>query len=101
NPERDDGKRRPRHVGETGRRRYRNLGQLWPGFSDGRVGTFVVAGADPGGFSPQPAQPRAVPQGAETQAMLNLKVEKLQATVAQQQIASQRLIANGGGAEAI
>jgi len=33
--------------------------------------------------------------------MLNLKVEKLQATVAQQQIASQRLIANGGVAEAI
>jgi hypothetical protein len=51
--------------------------------SDGRLGTFTVDGADPGGFSSQPAAQPYVPQGAE-QAMLNLKVEKLQATVAQQ-----------------
>jgi len=25
------GKRRPRHVGKIGRRRYGYLGQLWPG----------------------------------------------------------------------
>jgi hypothetical protein len=37
------------------------------------------------GFSSQPAAQPYVPQGAE-QAMLNLKVEKLQATIAQQQI---------------
>ena len=51
--------------------------------SDGRLGTFTMNGADPGGFSPKPAQPY-VPQGAK-QAMLNRKVEKLQATVTQQQ----------------
>jgi hypothetical protein len=50
--------------------------------SDGRLGTFTVAGPDPGGFSPQPAQ-RISPQGAK-QATLNLKVEKLQATVTEQ-----------------
>jgi hypothetical protein len=50
--------------------------------SDGRLGTFTVDGPDPGGFSSQPAQPY-VPQGRKD-AMLNLKVDKLQATVAQQ-----------------
>jgi hypothetical protein len=49
--------------------------------SDGRLGTFTVDGPDPGGFSSQPAQ-LYVPQGGK-EAML--KVEKLQATVAQQQ----------------
>jgi uncharacterized coiled-coil protein SlyX len=49
---------------------------------DGRLGTFTTDGPDPGGFSPQPAQ-RNVPQGARD-AMLNLKVDKLQATVARQ-----------------
>jgi Tfp pilus assembly protein FimV len=54
--------------------------------SNGRLGTFTVAaaGADTGGFSPLPAPGQAVPQGAK-QAMLNRKVEKLQATVGQQQ----------------
>jgi len=54
--------------------------------SDGRLGTFTVAanGTDTGGFSPQPAPRQAVPEAAK-QAMLNRKVEKLQATVAQQQ----------------
>ena len=51
--------------------------------SDGRLGTITADGVDPGGFSSQPAQPY-VPQGAK-QTMLNLKVEKLQATVTQQQ----------------
>ncbi len=43
--------------------------------SDGRLGTFTVAAADPGGFSPQRVQPQAVPDAR--QAMLNRKVEKL------------------------
>jgi septal ring factor EnvC (AmiA/AmiB activator) len=47
------------------------------------LGTTTAAAIDPGGFSPLPAQPY-VPQDAK-QAMLNRKVEKLQATVAQQQ----------------
>jgi hypothetical protein len=34
NAEREDGKRRPRHVGKIGRRRYRYLGQLWPGIAN-------------------------------------------------------------------
>jgi hypothetical protein len=50
--------------------------------SDGRLGTFTVAGPDPGGFSPKHTQP-SVPDAK--QAKLNLKVEKLQATAAQQQ----------------
>jgi hypothetical protein len=50
--------------------------------SDGRLGTFTVAdGPDPGGFSPKGIRPQAVPDAAR-QAMLNLKVEELQATVA-------------------
>ena len=50
--------------------------------SDGRLGTFTVAdGPDPGGFSPKGIRPQAVPDAAK-QAMLNLKVEELQATVA-------------------
>jgi hypothetical protein len=52
---------------------------------DGRLGTVLLAanGTDTGGFSPQPA-PQALPQ-QEKEAMLDLNVEKLQATVAQQQ----------------
>ena len=50
--------------------------------SDGRLGTFTVAdGPDPGGFSPQRVQPQAIPDAAK-QAMLNRKVEELEATVA-------------------
>jgi hypothetical protein len=47
--------------------------------SDGRLGTFTVSGADPGGFSPKSAEP-AVPDTAK-QAMLNRKVEELQKQV--------------------
>ena len=52
--------------------------------SDGRLGTFTVAdGRDPGGFSPkQGIRPQAVPDDAK-QAMLNRKVEELEATVAE------------------
>jgi hypothetical protein len=52
--------------------------------SDGRLGTFTVNASDPGGFSPKGVQPQAVPDAAK-QAMLNRKVEELQATAAQQQ----------------
>jgi hypothetical protein len=51
--------------------------------SDGRLGTFTVSdGIDPGGFSPQRVQPQAIPDAAK-QAMLNRKVEALEATVAE------------------
>jgi hypothetical protein len=52
---------------------------------DGRLGTVLLAanGTDTGGFSPLPA-PQALPQ-QEKEAMLDLRMEKLQATVAQQQ----------------
>ena len=51
--------------------------------SDGRLGTFTVAdGPDPGGFSPKGIQPQAIPDAAK-QAMLNLKVEALEAIVAE------------------
>jgi hypothetical protein len=51
--------------------------------ADGRLGTTTAAGADPGGFSSQPAQPY-VPDRAK-QALLNRKVETLQTTLGQQQ----------------
>ena len=43
-----------------------------------------VEGPDPGGFSPKGIRPQAIPDAAK-QAMLNLKVQNLQATVPQQQ----------------
>src|SRR5205823_6032393 len=53
--------------------------------SDGRLGTFTMDGPDPGGFSPQKGiRPQAIPDAAR-QAMLNLKVQNLRATVTQQQ----------------
>jgi uncharacterized coiled-coil protein SlyX len=52
--------------------------------SDGRLGTTTVDGPDPGGFFTQPAQ-RIAPQSAKPDTVLNGKVEKLQATMAQQQ----------------
>jgi hypothetical protein len=53
--------------------------------SDGRLGTIAVDGPDRGGFYAVPKGQRApVPKDAH-EAMLNRKVEKLQATVAQQQ----------------
>jgi hypothetical protein len=51
--------------------------------SDGRLGT-VTADADPGGFSPKGTRPQAIPDAAR-QAMLDLKIQKLQATITQQQ----------------
>jgi hypothetical protein len=52
--------------------------------SDGRLGTFTMDGPDPGGFSPKGIRPQAIPDAAK-QAMLNLKVQNLRATVTQQQ----------------
>ncbi len=52
--------------------------------SDGRLGTIAIDGPDRGGFSPLPAPRHAVPQSPK-QAMLNFKVEKVQAMVMQQQ----------------
>jgi uncharacterized coiled-coil protein SlyX len=43
-----------------------------------------MASTDPGGFFPVP-RGEPVPEGAEPQAMLNRKVENLQATVGEQQ----------------
>jgi len=52
--------------------------------SDGRLGTTTVNAADPGGFFTLPAQ-RISPLSVKPDTALNGKVEKLQATVAQQQ----------------
>jgi hypothetical protein len=52
---------------------------------DGRLGTVTVAaGGNPGKPSPKGIQPQAIPDAAN-QAMLDLKVQRLQATFAQQQ----------------
>jgi Tfp pilus assembly protein FimV len=51
--------------------------------SDGLLGTVTFDGSDPGGLSTHSPQPY-VPQAA-TQATLNRKVDKLQATVTEQQ----------------
>jgi hypothetical protein len=55
--------------------------------STGRLGTFVLAAGakDRGGFYPHGGPRQAVPQSAKPDTALNGKVEKLQATVAQQQ----------------
>jgi hypothetical protein len=50
--------------------------------SDGRLGTATAEG--PGGFSPKGIQPKAIPDAAK-QAMLNLQVQDLEATITQQQ----------------
>ena len=52
--------------------------------SDGRLGTVSMDGADPGGFSPKGIRPQAIPDAAK-QAMLNLQVQDLEATITQQQ----------------
>src|SRR5437867_5322186 len=53
--------------------------------SDGRLGTVTSDGPDLGGFSPKGGiRPQAIPDAAK-QAMLNLKVRNLRATVTQQQ----------------
>jgi hypothetical protein len=58
--------------------------------SDGRLGTMTADGPDPGGFSPKHMEP-SVPDAK--QAMFNRKVEKLQATVSQQQKQIETLMA--------
>ena len=50
---------------------------------DGRLGTVLVSAGGNPGKSPG-VQPQAIPDAAE-QAMLNLKVQNLRATVSQQQ----------------
>jgi hypothetical protein len=53
--------------------------------SDGRLGTVSMDGPDPGGFSPEGGvRPQAIPDAAK-RAAFNLKVQKLRATVTQQQ----------------
>src|SRR5436189_863734 len=52
--------------------------------SDGRLGTVTSDGPDPGGFSTKGIRPQAIHDAAK-QAMLNLKVQNLRATVTQQQ----------------
>jgi hypothetical protein len=53
--------------------------------SDGRLGTASMDGRDPGGFSPKGGiRPQAIPDAAN-QAMFDLKIQKLKATIAQQQ----------------
>ena len=52
--------------------------------SDGRLGTVTSDGPHPGGFSPNGIRPQTIPD-ATKQAMLDCKVENLQATVTQNQ----------------
>ncbi|MGE5207911.1 MAG: choice-of-anchor J domain-containing protein [Alphaproteobacteria bacterium] len=53
--------------------------------SDGRLGTVSMDGPDRGGFSPKGGiRPQAIPEAAE-KTMFNLKVQKLRATLTQQQ----------------
>jgi hypothetical protein len=52
--------------------------------SDGRLGTVTAEGPHPGGSSPKGIKPPAIPDAAK-QAMLNLKVQNLRATVMHQQ----------------
>ena len=52
--------------------------------SDGRLGTFTADGPDPGGFSPKGISPQAIPDAAR-QTTLERKVQKLKATIVQQQ----------------
>jgi hypothetical protein len=52
--------------------------------SDGRLGTTTADGPNSGGFLPKGVRPQAIPDAAK-QAMLNLKVQNLRATVTQQQ----------------
>ena len=59
--------------------------------SDGRLGT-ITADGPPGGFSPKGIRPQAIPDAAK-QAKLNLKVQNLRATLAQQQQQIQKLTA--------
>ena len=51
---------------------------------DGRLGTITADGPNPGGFSLNGIRPQAIPDAAK-QAMLDLQVQDLEATIAQQQ----------------
>ena len=51
---------------------------------DGRLGTMLVAAGGNPGKSPEGIQPQAIPDAAK-QAVLDLKVQNLRATVSQQQ----------------
>ena len=50
--------------------------------SDGRLGTVTADGPGPGGSSSKAIRPQTIPDAAK-QAMLNLKVQKLEATISQ------------------
>jgi hypothetical protein len=52
--------------------------------SDGRLGTVTSDGPNQGGFSPKGMRPQAIPDAAK-QAVLNLEVQDLEATITQQQ----------------
>jgi hypothetical protein len=52
--------------------------------SDGRLGTITAEGPGQGGSSPKGIRPQAILDAAK-QAMLDLKVQNLRATVTQQQ----------------
>jgi hypothetical protein len=52
--------------------------------SDGRLGTVTADGPGPGGSSPKGIRPQAV-SGADSQVILNLQVQKLEATISRQQ----------------
>jgi hypothetical protein len=52
--------------------------------SDGRLGTVTADGPGQGGSSPKAIKPQAIPATAK-QAMLNLEVQDLEATITQQQ----------------
>ena len=52
--------------------------------SDGRLGTFTADGPTRDAFSPKGIRPEAIPDAAK-QAMLDLKVQNLRATITQQQ----------------
>jgi len=52
--------------------------------SDGRLGTVTADGPAPGGLSPKGIKPQAI-SDSSNQAMLNLEVQDLEATITQQQ----------------
>jgi hypothetical protein len=60
--------------------------------SDGRLGTVTSDGPGPGGFSPKGIRPQAIHDAAQ-QAVLNLKVKNLRATLAQQEEQIEKLTA--------
>jgi hypothetical protein len=53
--------------------------------SDGRLGTVTTDGPGWGGSSPEGNKPQAIPDAAK-EAMLNLEVQDLEATITEQQL---------------